>query len=105
MTGQAEVRSAAGLRFDNAGIVIVGAGAAGLCAALRATEATRSVVVIERDGLPAGSTALSAGLIPAAGTRFQRAKGICDSAQLFADDSEHISHGATSSFASCSWFC
>jgi hypothetical protein len=33
-------------------------------------------VVIERDAVPGGSTALSAGLIPAAGTRFQRAKGV-----------------------------
>ena len=61
MTEPVEVKSAAGLRFDNAGVVIVGAGAAGLCAALRAAEAGRAVVVIERDKLPAGSTALSAG--------------------------------------------
>ena len=93
MSARAEVKSAAGLRFDNAGIVIVGAGAAGLCAALRAAEAGRSVVVIERDKLPAGSTALSAGLIPAAGTRFQRAKGIADDAQLFADDIQRKAHG------------
>ncbi len=93
MTEQAEVKSAAGLCFENAGIVIVGAGAAGLCAALRATEAGRSVVVIERDKLPAGSTALSAGLIPAAGTRFQRAKGIDDGAQLFAEDIQRKAHG------------
>jgi fumarate reductase flavoprotein subunit len=93
MTEQAEVRSATGLRFDNAGIVIVGAGAAGLCAALRATEAGRSAVVIERAKMPAGSTALSAGLIPAAGTRFQRSKGISDSAQLFAEDIQRKAHG------------
>jgi flavocytochrome c len=93
MTEQAEVRSAAGLRFDNAGIVIVGAGAAGLCAALRVAEAGRSVVVIERDKLPAGSTVLSAGLIPAAGTRFQRSKGIADDPQLFAEDIQRKAHG------------
>src|SRR5262245_5854717 len=40
-----------------------------------------------------GSTALSAGLIPAAGTRFQRAKGINDSPQLFADDIQHKAKG------------
>jgi fumarate reductase flavoprotein subunit len=43
-------------------------------------------VVIERDAVPGGSTSLSAGLIPAAGTRFQRAKGIADSAERFAAD-------------------
>ena len=59
-------------------LLIVGAGAAGLCAALAAKEAGVEPVVIERDAVPSGSTALSAGLIPAAGTRFQRAKGIAD---------------------------
>jgi fumarate reductase flavoprotein subunit len=67
-------------------LLIVGAGAAGLCAALAANEAGAGVVVLERDAMPTGSTALSAGLIPAAGTRFQRAKGIGDSPRRFADD-------------------
>jgi fumarate reductase flavoprotein subunit len=93
MSERAEIRSAAGLRFENAGIVIIGAGAAGLCAALRAAEAGCAVAVIERDKLPSGSTALSAGLIPAAGTRFQRSKGIADSAELFADDIQRKAHG------------
>jgi fumarate reductase flavoprotein subunit len=93
MSERAEVKSAASLRFDNAGIVIIGAGAAGLCAALRVAEAGRPVVVIERDKLPAGSTALSAGLIPAAGTRFQLAQGIADSAKLFAEDIQRKAHG------------
>ena len=61
-------------------LLIVGAGAAGLCAALAAKEAGAEPVAIERDAVPSGSTALSAGLIPAAGTRFQQAKGIADSA-------------------------
>jgi fumarate reductase flavoprotein subunit len=74
-------------------LVIVGAGAAGLCAALAAKEAGVEPVVIERDAVPSGSTALSAGLIPAAGTRFQKAKGIADSAQLFADDIQRKAHG------------
>jgi len=67
-------------------LVIIGAGAAGLCAALAAREAGVDAVVIERDAVPSGSTALSAGLIPAAGTRFQRVNGIDDSPALFADD-------------------
>ncbi|MGN6572399.1 MAG: FAD-dependent oxidoreductase, partial [Pseudolabrys sp.] len=74
-------------------LVIVGAGAAGLCAALAAKEAGAEPVVIERDVVPSGSTALSAGLIPAAGTRFQRDKGIADSAALFAADIERKAHG------------
>ncbi len=67
-------------------VLIVGAGAAGLCAALAAKEAGIDPVVVERDAVPSGSTALSAGLIPAAGTRFQRAKGIADSPAVFAAD-------------------
>ncbi|MCW5693691.1 MAG: FAD-dependent oxidoreductase [Pseudolabrys sp.] len=74
-------------------LIIIGAGAAGLCAALAAKEAGADPVVIERDAVPAGSTALSAGLIPAAGTRFQRAKGIEDSAVLFAEDIQRKAHG------------
>uniref|UniRef100_UPI003BA99912 FAD-dependent oxidoreductase n=1 Tax=Stappia sp. TaxID=1870903 RepID=UPI003BA99912 len=67
-------------------VVIVGAGAAGLVAALAAREAGADVLVIERDSVPRGSTALSAGLIPAPGTRFQKAAGIEDSPGLFARD-------------------
>lgn len=64
--------------------LIIGAGAAGLTAALAASG--REVLILERDAVPAGSTALSAGLIPAAGTRFQQDHGIEDDARIFADD-------------------
>lgn len=74
-------------------VVIVGAGAAGLVAALAAREAGADVLVLERDALPRGSTALSAGLIPAPGTRFQAAAGIEDSVELFAADILAKAHG------------
>jgi fumarate reductase flavoprotein subunit len=74
-------------------VLIIGAGAAGFCAALAASEAGIEPVVIERDAVPSGSTALSAGLIPAAGTRFQRERGIADSAELFAEDISRKAHG------------
>ena len=74
-------------------IVVVGAGAAGFCAALAATEAGIEVAILERDSLPRGSTALSAGLIPAAGTRFQKALGIADNAEQFASDLKRKAHG------------
>ena len=67
-------------------VVVIGAGAAGLIAALAAREAGADVLVIERDALPRGSTALSAGLIPAAGTRWQREAGIADDPAAFAAD-------------------
>ena len=77
----------------SAPIVIVGAGAAGFCAALSAHEAGVDVVVLERDSVPRGSTALSAGLIPAAGTRFQKTLCITDSPALFAADIQRKAHG------------
>ena len=73
-------------------LVIVGGGAAGLCAAQAAKEAGAEPLVIERDAVPSGSTALSAGLIPAAATRFQRVKNIYDCAKLFAADIERKNH-------------
>lgn len=81
------------VRFDSSPIVIVGAGAAGLCAALSAAEAGAEVVVLERDAVPAGSTSLSAGLIPAGGTSVQRAMGIVDNPMLFAADIGKKSYG------------
>jgi len=74
-------------------LLIIGAGAAGLCAALAANEAGVEAVVVERDAVPSGSTALSAGLIPAAGTRFQRDRNVADSAKLFAQDIARKAHG------------
>jgi len=67
-------------------VLIIGAGACGLTAAFAATEAGAEVVVLERDPLPAGSTSLSSGMIPAAATRIQAEKGIEDSPELFASD-------------------
>lgn len=67
-------------------VVIVGGGGCGLTAALAARDAGAEVLVIERDPVPRGTTAMSTGLIPAAGTPDQAAAGIADSAQLLADD-------------------
>jgi len=72
--------------------LIIGAGACGMVAALAAQEAGQEVLVIEADPLPRGSTALSAGLIPAAGTRFQRDAGIADDAKIFAADIQRKAH-------------
>jgi fumarate reductase flavoprotein subunit len=88
------VQSAEGIVFDiQTQVLIIGAGAAGLCAALAAHEAGAEVVVVERDRALRGSTALSAGLIPAAGTRFQRELGIVDDSAAFAADIQRKAHG------------
>ncbi|MFC6636752.1 FAD-dependent oxidoreductase [Sulfitobacter sp. JBTF-M27] len=73
--------------------LIIGAGACGLVAALSAQEAGQEVLVIEADAVPSGSTALSAGLIPAAGTKVQQKAGIEDDAALFAQDIQAKAHG------------
>lgn len=88
------VQSSEDVDFDSeVPLLIIGAGAAGLCAALAASEAGVEPVLIERDAVLSGSTALSAGLIPAAGTRFQRAAGIEDTPKLFAEDIARKAHG------------
>ncbi|HUD29593.1 MAG TPA: FAD-dependent oxidoreductase [Novosphingobium sp.] len=74
-------------------VVVIGAGATGLCAALAASDAGVEVLVIERDVTPLGSTAMSTGLIPAAGTPEQAAQGVADSPEIFAEDIAHKTKG------------
>ena len=50
-------------------------------------------MLLERDATPSGSTALSSGFIPAAGTRVQDDQGIADSVALFAEDIAAKSQG------------
>ncbi len=73
--------------------VIVGAGACGLTAAIRLREAGIECLLLERDSVPSGSTALSSGFIPAAETRLQRSLGIEDSHTQFAEDVMAKAHG------------
>ncbi len=75
-------------------VVIVGAGACGLTAALMLHDAGIECVVLERDAVPAGSSALSSGFIPAPGTLAQRAQGVHDdSPARFAADIQAKAHG------------
>jgi len=90
------VRPAAGMSFEvTVSVVIVGAGACGLTAALAAKDAGADVMVLERDAVPQGSTALSSGFIPACNTRIQRDKGIEDSVEVFAADILGKAHDET----------
>jgi fumarate reductase flavoprotein subunit len=67
-------------------ILIIGAGACGLAAAIAAHDAGASVAIVEKRDRPGGNSSLSTGSIPGAGTRDQRAVGIEDSpAQLIGD--------------------
>ncbi len=67
-------------------VVVVGAGGCGLCAAIAVRDAGVEVLVLERDATPLGSTGMSTGLIPAAGTPEQAAEGIEDDGACFAAD-------------------
>jgi fumarate reductase flavoprotein subunit len=83
-------------RFEySVAVLVIGAGACGLTAALAAKESGAAVLVLERDAKPTGSTTLSTGLIPAAGTRFQKALGIVDTPELLAGDIWRKAKGET----------
>ncbi len=59
-------------------VVVVGAGGAGLAAAIEARAAGARVVLLEKNPKPGGSTAWSIGSVSATQTPHQRAKGIAD---------------------------
>ncbi len=88
------VLSAEGVTFEvYVPVLVVGAGACGLTAALAAAEQGVEVLVLERDPKPSGSTSLSSGLIPAAGTRWQQKLSVRDSPEQFAADIQHKAKG------------
>jgi len=74
-------------------VAIVGAGACGLTAALALHRHGIDCVVLERDAVPAGSTALSSGFVPAPSTRIQKDAKVQDSPELFAQDIQNKAHG------------
>ena len=73
--------------------LVLGAGACGLSAALHLQARGVEALVLERDARPAGSTSLSSGFIPAAGTLAQQAMGEDDHAEQFAQDIQAKAHG------------
>ena len=94
MSSDAQVKLAGDVDFDaEVALLIVGAGACGLTAALAARDANVETVLLERDASASGSTSLSSGMIPAAGTLAQARAGIEDSPALFATDIQTKAHG------------
>lgn len=79
----------------DADVVVAGAGAAGMAAALSAAEAGCSVILLDaRETYRTGSnTAMSTSMVPAGGSRWQEALGIDDSPQTFLDDIRRKTHG------------
>src|SRR5689334_18834428 len=56
----------------------MGSGGAGMCAALRASDLGQRVVMVEKDDVWGGNTAMSAGAVWVPGNRSMNAKGIAD---------------------------
>src|SRR5690349_2373212 len=86
-------RSRAGDRMsipEDCDIIVVGGGGAGLSAAISAAERGMRTLLLERREKLGGSTALAIGSITAAGTRWQRAKGIDDTPDALLEDMASI---------------
>jgi succinate dehydrogenase/fumarate reductase flavoprotein subunit len=62
-------------------VLVVGSGAAGLCAAISARQAGATVLIAESEGEVGGSSRLSGGVVMGAGTALQAAAGIDDDAE------------------------
>ena len=67
-------------------IVVIGAGAAGMVAAITAHDAGAKVIVLEKQPITGGNSMLAAGGMNAAGTKYQQEKGIKDSVELMIED-------------------
>ncbi|MES2999203.1 MAG: FAD-dependent oxidoreductase [Pseudomonadota bacterium] len=89
---QASVETAtADLSWDmEVDVLVVGAGACGLAAAIAAHDAGAQVAILEKRDQPGGNSSLSTGSVPGAGSRFQREAGIVDSADVMVADLERI---------------
>ena len=72
-------------------IIVVGAGTAGMCCAIRAAELGAKVLVIEKDSLVGGTLHVTAGHMSGGGTKRQAEKGIEDSPTLHFEDVMKIS--------------
>ena len=78
---------------DQWDVIVVGAGSAGLPAAIRAAERGARVLQVEADSKIGGTLFLSSGQISAAGTKRQKKLGIEDSAQDHYNDAQRIAEG------------
>ena len=74
-------------------VVIVGAGGAGLTAAVRANQAGAKVLVLEKMQMVGGNSLKASGGMNCAGTKFQEAQGITDSGvEAFIEDTMNGGH-------------
>jgi fumarate reductase flavoprotein subunit len=76
-------------------VVVVGSGGCGLTAAIAAAQSGVEALVFEKQNRPWSNTARSGGMIPAAGTRFQRAAGIEEGPEDLAQDIFRKNHNSS----------
>jgi fumarate reductase flavoprotein subunit len=74
------------IRTDKTDVVIIGAGATGLTAAITAHDDGAKVIVLEKMPITGGNSQLAAGGMNACETKFQKEKGIKDDCQIMYDD-------------------
>lgn len=82
-SGETPITPAGPAETVTADLIIVGAGAAGLTAAIRAAEAGKKVIVLEKMPFTGGATSTAGGGTIVCGTKRQTALGIEDSPELY----------------------
>lgn len=75
-------------------VLVIGAGACGMAAAIAAHDAGAQVAIVEKRERPGGNSSLSTGSVPGAGSRFQREAGIVDSPEVMIADLQRIAGGS-----------
>ena len=73
-------------------IAVIGAGGAGMTAAIKATQAGKKVVVLEKMPYAGGNTTKATGGMNAAETHYQAEQGIEDSVEQFVEDTMKAGH-------------
>ena len=73
-------------------VAVIGAGGAGLSAAVQAHELGANVVVVEKMAMVGGNTVRAAGGLNAVGTALQQAKGTKDSVEIMFYDTMKGGH-------------
>ena len=85
LSGQPE-KAPAAIPFEQADVIVVGAGMAGMTSALRAAELGLNVLLLEQMPSVGGAAVVAGGTVLGAGTRMQAEANITDSPELcFAD--------------------
>jgi fumarate reductase flavoprotein subunit len=76
-------------------VAVAGSGGCGLTAAIAAAQGGAEAIVFEKQDRPWSNTARSGGMIPAAGTRFQKAAGIEEGPEDLAQDIFRKNHNSS----------